>query len=348
MNHDREMFRRLVETARPVQAAHLEGLHKEVHRRGKPGTVPAAALLGLTILLVVVTIASLSAARRSPVTLGNPECEEGMVPSPYIPRERAIDAAVDFATTAEFATAVPDDQVAPTEPRNIRAEFMTRGEMENRLAMRGLGSEDAERSIWLVTLEGETTVDPDDDGPLPVGFYRPLYSIMVDTITGRADLVGRWLDPPWQPIPEKDTSESDPPRCSPVFFLPRLKPPPREGGDTALLKGELAVEGDCLKVGEWTLVWPSDHRAHREGGRVVVLDGSGQVVGRTGDRITGGGGEQHSDDELGVDQRTQRWLEERCGAPYWIVVEPALSSPDTPGGPPGGPPQLTPTAGDGK
>ncbi len=64
MNNDREMFQRLVETARPAQAAHLDSLHSETRRRAGPGIVPAAALLGMTVLLVVATIASLSAARN--------------------------------------------------------------------------------------------------------------------------------------------------------------------------------------------------------------------------------------------------------------------------------------------
>jgi len=66
MNHDRQMFRRLVETAQPVQGAHLDILHRETRRRAGPGVVPAVVLLGMTVLLVVATIVALSAARNFP------------------------------------------------------------------------------------------------------------------------------------------------------------------------------------------------------------------------------------------------------------------------------------------
>ncbi|MBA2363673.1 MAG: hypothetical protein H0V86_09105 [Chloroflexia bacterium] len=104
-------------------------------------------------------------------------------------------------------------------------------------------------------------------------------------------------------------------------FLPQLKPPPRTVVETAELDGELTGKGGCLEVVDHTLVWPSDYRARREDGRVEVLDGSGRVVARVGDRVSGGGGETHSLGGWRLDRRTRRWLEERCGEPYWIVAD---------------------------
>lgn len=120
-----------------------------------------------------------------------------------------MDAAVEYATAAHGGRG------ALTGPRNIRAEYLTLGEMWDRLSYRGgsMLGEAAQRSMWLVTVEGETIGDPDDNGPRQVGPYHTMYGITVDPITGKANLLGRWPEPTWQPIAEEDISESDPPRC---------------------------------------------------------------------------------------------------------------------------------------
>lgn len=39
----------------------------------------------------------------------------------------------------------------------------------------------------------------------------------------------------------------------------------------------------------WQVIWPTDYVAREEGGRFVVLDGSGSVVAHEGDRVEIGG-----------------------------------------------------------
>lgn len=39
----------------------------------------------------------------------------------------------------------------------------------------------------------------------------------------------------------------------------------------------------------WQVIWPTDYTARDEGGRLVVLDGSGNVIAREGDRVEVGG-----------------------------------------------------------
>ena len=39
----------------------------------------------------------------------------------------------------------------------------------------------------------------------------------------------------------------------------------------------------------WQVIWPPEYTARDEGGRLVVLDGSGKVIAREGDRVEIGG-----------------------------------------------------------
>jgi len=39
----------------------------------------------------------------------------------------------------------------------------------------------------------------------------------------------------------------------------------------------------------WQVIWPTDYTARDEGGRLVVLDGSGNVIAHEGDRVEIGG-----------------------------------------------------------
>ncbi len=156
-------------------------------------------------------------ARQSPESTRHPDvaaitkCGDGLVPSPYLSRERVVDVAVEHATTDHAYRG------ALTRPHNIRAEFMTASEVWDRLAFRGgpghMLREAAKRSLWLVTVEGESTTDPSSEMPRQVSAYHALYVLTVDPITGKASLATIWKDPPWQPIAREDTSASDPPRC---------------------------------------------------------------------------------------------------------------------------------------
>ena len=113
MNNDREMFRRLVETARRVQAAHIDSLHSETRRRAGPGIVPAAALLGITVLLVVATIAALSAARNFPS-----DSRVAQTDTIATPRPPTIAPATPPTATAmrNNTVAVAPSPTATTEP----------------------------------------------------------------------------------------------------------------------------------------------------------------------------------------------------------------------------------------
>ncbi len=154
-------------------------------------------------------------ARQSPESTRHPDvaaitkCGDGLVPSPYLSRERVVDVAVEHATAAH------GDRGALARPRNIRAEFMTLSEMWHRLAFRGghMLGDAAKRSLWLVTVEGESTTYRDGERYRPVSAYHALYILGVDPITGKVNQETIWKDPPWQPIAREDTSASDPPRC---------------------------------------------------------------------------------------------------------------------------------------
>jgi hypothetical protein len=39
----------------------------------------------------------------------------------------------------------------------------------------------------------------------------------------------------------------------------------------------------------WQVIWPTDYTARDEGGRLVVLDGTGSVIAHEGDRVEIGG-----------------------------------------------------------
>ncbi len=121
MNHDREIFRRLVETARPVQAAHLDSLRRETRRRQRPVVVPATVLLSITVLLVIATIASLSAARRFPSDSRVAQTDRtATAPQPTIapataPTATALRTHTSTAQPSPTATPEPSPTVAPAE-----------------------------------------------------------------------------------------------------------------------------------------------------------------------------------------------------------------------------------------
>ena len=130
MNNDREMFRRLVETARPAQAAHLDSLQKNTNNRAGTGFVPAAALLGMTALLVVATIAALSAARNFPPDNQVAQTDATATPLPAhtataehtpIPAGELTATAARRQATATPSIVPPTDRIAfPQHPQGSR------------------------------------------------------------------------------------------------------------------------------------------------------------------------------------------------------------------------------------
>ncbi len=129
MNNDREMFRRLVETARPAQTAHLDSLHSETRRRAGPGIVPAAVLLTMTIVLVVATIAALNAARnflpdnqaaQTDATAATLPAHTATTGSTPIPAGVPTATALRRQATATPSTVPPGDRIAfPQHPQGL-------------------------------------------------------------------------------------------------------------------------------------------------------------------------------------------------------------------------------------
>ena len=58
----------------------------------------------------------------------------------------------------------------------------------------------------------------------------------------------------------------------------------------ALLEGDLALDGECLRVDEALIIWPPGFKPHVEGGQVEVRNGGGKTIARVGDRLGVGGG----------------------------------------------------------
>ncbi len=54
--------------------------------------------------------------------------------------------------------------------------------------------------------------------------------------------------------------------------------------------GELRLDGQCLRLGDYTIKWPAGFEPHVENGVVQVRNGAGRTVAKVGDRIAGGGG----------------------------------------------------------
>ncbi len=86
-----------------------------------------------------------------------------------------------------------------------------------------------------------------------------------------------------------------------------------------LIRGELVLDGRCLRLVDpgsesYLLLWPSHVRLVTDP-RVAVVDGSGSVLVRVGERIAAGGGEPGS---LGSDDVTPP-PPLACEGPYWAV-----------------------------
>jgi hypothetical protein len=91
----------------------------------------------------------------------------------------------------------------------------------------------------------------------------------------------------------------------------------------ALIFGTLAVAENCIRVNasesdtSYLLIWPPDYTLSVENDAIQILNGSGQVVTRVGDKARISGGEVKS--EIGLDEQMRKKLPPNCLAPYWIV-----------------------------
>lgn len=86
----------------------------------------------------------------------------------------------------------------------------------------------------------------------------------------------------------------------------------------ALLKGELVLEDDCLRLGDYLLVWPHGFSVSTEDGIIQIIDDNGQPIMRVGEKIKLGGGEIPSEH---IAKYSTELPSDRCSGPYWIVGE---------------------------
>ncbi len=110
-----------------------------------------------------------------------------------------------------------------------------------------------------------------------------------------------------------------------TLFFPRQKSIKAAGVErmTALIGGELLLDGDCLRVGRMNdrypdpaIVWPAGFAPHIEDGVVRVRNGAGRTVARVGDEIGMGGGEVSASF---VSELYYPGMSERCPGKFWIA-----------------------------
>lgn len=63
----------------------------------------------------------------------------------------------------------------------------------------------------------------------------------------------------------------------------------------------------------YLLIWPPNYTWNLEHDTIQILDGTGQVIARVGDKVQIGGGE--------VPSWPKQVIPVNCSAPYWIVGE---------------------------
>ncbi len=139
-------------------------------------------------------------------------------------------------------------------------------------------------------------------------------------------LIGCTAIPPPTAIRPTPPPSTTPPRprasaslAADAPFFPQQLPPDPMAAMEGLIRGELVLEGRCLRLVEsgsesYLLLWPSHVRLVTDP-RVAVVDGSGNVLVRVGERIAAGGGEPGS---LSSDDVTPP-PPLPCEGPYWAV-----------------------------
>ncbi len=84
---------------------------------------------------------------------------------------------------------------------------------------------------------------------------------------------------------------------------------------------ELIIKDGCLRAGGYLLVWPYGFSLSADNGTFQVIDSTGQIVARVGDKIKVGGGADETPDGRIARGYSAQLPSERCSGPYWIVGE---------------------------
>jgi hypothetical protein len=81
----------------------------------------------------------------------------------------------------------------------------------------------------------------------------------------------------------------------------------------------------CLRVqralGDYMPLWPPDYQARVENGEVEIVDGSGQVVARSGEEVRLAGGEIPRNWDADEYRQLYYALPGDCHGPYWVVAD---------------------------
>jgi hypothetical protein len=111
-----------------------------------------------------------------------------------------------------------------------------------------------------------------------------------------------------------------------VLIFPQQVESERTAYQDALTKGELIVVDGCLRLrtGDpdgpvFLLIWPPGYALRTEGEAIEVLDKTGRVVVRVGERVQLGGGESPTTAAL-LETILEEPLPEQCPGPYWMVA----------------------------
>ena len=107
-----------------------------------------------------------------------------------------------------------------------------------------------------------------------------------------------------------------------VYLLSNKQP--GGGGDAALLTGTLELSQNCLIIEadfgtNYSPVWPYGYSYKRGAGGVEVVDASGEVVARVGERVGVGGSGLGPVAYAELDKYVSGNLS--CPQPFWGVVE---------------------------
>ena len=110
-------------------------------------------------------------------------------------------------------------------------------------------------------------------------------------------------------------------RITSVSLAPAVQPSPAATRLAALLEGVVAIEGQCVTVAGYPLVWPVDITGVVKDDSVWLKDETTgeSAVWRTGDQIQMGGGELV---EAGMTEEMAKDIAARCGSAkiYWLVA----------------------------
>jgi S-layer protein (TIGR01567 family) len=84
---------------------------------------------------------------------------------------------------------------------------------------------------------------------------------------------------------------------------------------------ELILKDGCLRAGGFLLVWPYGFSYSADNGTFQVIDSTGKIVARVGDKIKVGGGADETRDGRVARGYSAQLPSERCSGPYYIVGE---------------------------